>query len=101
MSSIIFVTNVLDINLCFQINFLIDNHCKTQSEFSDIPKSHVFFMFIQGEPSKWHERGENINWFYAALPIKDKILRECNISPNNICRFHNFSEKQERKFEHC
>ena len=46
MSSIIFVTNVLVINLCFQVNFLRDQHCKTQSEFSDLPKITCIFWCL-------------------------------------------------------
>ena len=40
------MTNVLVINLCFQIKFLIDHHCKTQSEFSDVPKITRIFLCL-------------------------------------------------------
>ena len=43
-----YLSYVLVINLCFQINFLIDHHCKTQSEFSDISKVTSIFDVYAG-----------------------------------------------------
>ena len=42
---IIFETNVLVIYVCFQIDFLVDHHCKTQSELSDLLEIFKFFYY--------------------------------------------------------
>ena len=39
---------VFVIYFCFQVNFLIDHHCKTESEFLMSQNSHIFFDVYAG-----------------------------------------------------
>ena len=61
--------------LRFQINFLINHQCKTQSEFSDIPTSRPIFLYLfrRGVINK-KKNGFQANGNYTLIEIKKCYL---------------------------